>query len=315
MDVTRDLAKCPDLSAGAVVTIGAYDGVHRGHQEVIRQVRARAQARGAASVVLTFDRHPASVVRPESAPLLLTDLEQKIEALAATGIDHTVVLHFDEERSAETAEHFVQSVLAECLQAREIVVGDDFHFGHQRKGNVELLSQMGRQLGFEVVGLELVSWPGIEGPVSSTAIRRALGAGDLARAELMLGRPYDLRGLVVDGDKMGRELGFPTANVRVPSFRCLPADGIYAGWYESDRVGRVPSAISLGHRPTFYEDGSGGLLLEAHLIDFDGDLYGDRATVEFASFLRGQEKFDGVDALVAQIAADVDRAREMLVGA
>jgi riboflavin kinase/FMN adenylyltransferase len=315
MEVLHDVGACPRPDAGSVVTIGAYDGVHLGHQTVIAEVRQRAAADGLASAVVTFDRHPASVVRPESAPRLLTDLEQKLELLAATGLDRCLVISFDEPRSKEPAEEFVREVLVECLAAKVVIVGEDFHFGHQRRGNVDLLRSMGADLGFEVAGLPLVDAHGEAAgdgeKASSTAIRHALVAGDLARANALLGRPHEVRGVVAHGDARGRELGFPTANVSVPGDILLPADGIYAGWYERPDGEVHATAISLGRRPTFYEEAHASLL-EAHLLDFDGDLYGEHAKVRFVARLRGEVKFEGAEALVAQIQVDCDQARAVL---
>jgi riboflavin kinase/FMN adenylyltransferase len=315
VEVLHEVGSCPTPDLGTVVTIGAYDGVHLGHQAVIAAVRQRAEAGGMESAVVTFDRHPAAVVRPESAPRLLTDLDQKIELLAATGLDRCLVITFDEARSKEKAEEFVQEVLVDCLGAKVVIVGEDFHFGHQRKGNVALLEEMGRDLGFAVEGLALVDAEGRavgDGPkASSTAIRQALVAGDLAGANALLGRPHEVRGVVSHGDERGRELGFPTANVSVPGDILLPADGIYAGWYERPDGSVHASAISLGRRPTFY-DTAHASLLEAHLLDFDGDLYGEHAKVRFVSRLRGEERFDTVDALVEQIQRDCDQARAIL---
>jgi riboflavin kinase/FMN adenylyltransferase len=316
MQVLHDDDQRADPLTGTVTTIGAYDGVHRGHREVIRQVRELAAERDLQSAVVTFDRHPASVVRPESAPLLLTDLDQKLELLETTGIDHTLVVHFDEARSLEPAEEVVTEVLVGRLGARAVVVGDDFHFGHRRKGNVELLRAMGADLGFEVRGLELVGLDGEPAPdaddrVSSTAIRAALASGELDVANAMLGRPHEVRGVVGHGDERARDLGFRTANVAVPEDICLPADGIYAGWYlRPDGVVR-PAALSLGKRPTFYERADTSLL-EAHLLDFDGDLYDEPARVRFVQRLRDELRFDSVDDLVVQIGRDCDDARKVL---
>ncbi len=310
----RDVETCRP-GDGSVVTIGAYDGVHVGHQAVIAEVRRRAGDAGLASVVVTFDRHPASVVRPETAPRLLTDLEQKLELLEATGVDRCLVITFDEVRSQERAEDFVDEVLVGALGARQVIVGQDFHFGHGRKGNVALLEQMGRERGFEAVGLELVDADGRpagdDGRASSTAIRHALVAGDLVTANAMLGRHHEVRGLVAHGDKRGRELGFPTANVSVPGDILLPADGIYAGWFERADGSVHPTAISLGRRPTFYEEAHASLL-EAHLLDFDGDLYDEHVRVRFVARLRGEARFDSAEALVAQIRQDVEDTRTAL---
>jgi riboflavin kinase / FMN adenylyltransferase len=315
MEVLRDLSSCPRPPEGTAVTIGAYDGVHLGHRSVIREVRRRAAERGLASAVVTFDRHPASVVRPESAPRLLTDLDQKLELLAATGIDYCLVVTFDDTRSRESADDFVREVLAGCLAARAVVVGEDFHFGHNRAGNVALLRRLGDELGFDVEGLELVDGTGRaagEGErVSSTRIRHALVEGDLRLANALLGRPYEVRGIVARGDKRGRELGFPTANVSVPGDVLLPADGIYAGWFERADGSVHPTAISLGRRPTFYIEAHASLL-EAHLLDFEGDLYDEKVKVRFVAWLRGEVRFESVDDLVAQIARDCDEARHLL---
>src|SRR5262245_30813680 len=273
MQVVTDLVGASPSPSGAVVPIGAYDGVHLGHQAVLRLVRDLATARGHDAVCLTFDRHPAEVVRPETAPKVLTPLDQKLELLDATGfLDTTCVLTFDENRSHEPAEEFVRDVLVDGLGARLVVVGADFHFGYRRHGNVGLLEQMGAELGFEVLGLGLVP---VEGdptgrPYSSTVIRELLAEGDVAGAARMLGRPprpHEVRGTVEVGDQRGRDLGFPTANVAVPERVCLPADGIYAGTFvDGDGVERL-TAISLGRRPTFYER-QDAPLLEAHVLDF-----------------------------------------------
>ena len=313
--VRQDEIDAP-LSEGSVVTIGAYDGVHLGHRKVLRLVRELADARGLDAGLVTFDRHPAEVVRPESAPRLLTTLDQRLELLEDTGLlDIVCVLTFDEARSHETAEEFVAEVLVAMLRARVVVVGEDFHFGYRRGGNVALLGQMGADLGFEVVGLGLVA-PEIDPehePYSSTRVRTVLAGGDVAGAAVLLGRPHEVRGSVVAGDRRGHELGFPTANLAVPAEICLPADGIYAGEFRGADGGWRPCAISLGRRPTFYEHADHSLL-EAHLLDFDGDLYGQPAAVRFVERLRGEQRFGTVDALVAQMARDCAEARKILLG-
>jgi riboflavin kinase/FMN adenylyltransferase len=312
MQVIADLAHPPALPNGTVVTIGAYDGVHTGHRALIDEVRRMAATLGCATAVVTFDKHPAMVVRPDSAPRLLTDLEQKLELLDSTGIDYTVVVHFDEERSRESAEDFVEEVLVRALRARAVVVGHDFHFGHGRRGNVEMLTTLGREHGFDVHGYTLFNDPEGEAPVSSTRIRELLAAGQVAEAAELLGRPHEVRGVVQRGDgRGGPELGYPTANVGVPAEVQLPCDGIYAGWYERPDGSVHAAAISLGRRPTFYEHADQSLL-EAYLLDFDGDLYGERAKVRFVARLRGEERFDSVDALIAQMGADVEATRQAL---
>ncbi len=312
MLVVTDPDACPWADDRAVITIGAYDGVHLGHQAVIAQVRRRADEIGAKSVVVTFDRHPASVVRPESAPRLLTSPDQKLELLEATGVDAVVIVPFDEHQASESPESFVDRVLVRCLHTRVVVVGEDFHFGRHRDGNVDLLRKLGVEADFDVEPVQLLPRrDGVDEPVSSTAIRRALAGGDIARANAMLGRPHEVRGVVFEGDQRGRLLGFPTANVAVPGGLCLPADGVYAGWYERQNGEVHPCAINLGRRPTFYEHADTSLL-EAHLLDVDVDLYGEHAEVRFMHFLRSERKFDGVDALIAQLGHDVAHARDLL---
>lgn len=318
MRVVREIADAADSSGrGAVVTIGVYDGVHRGHHEVLRLVRELADARDLEAVCVTFDRHPAEVVRPESAPRLLTTLEQRLELLDATGsLDTCYVLAFDEARSKEPAEDFVREVLVDGFHARLVVVGADFHFGHQRGGNVPLLERMGAELGFGVLGLGLVAADAEEGaggePYSSTRIRELLGAGRVEAAARLLGRPHEVRGTVEVGDKRARDWGMPTANLAVPDHICLPADGVYAGTLVDGAGVERAAAISIGSRPTFYE--AGDTLLEAYVLDFDGDLYGQYVKVRFLAHLRGQERYEDVDDLVTQMARDVEATRRLVAG-
>lgn len=315
MEVIFDTDRDVVADGGTAVTIGAFDGVHLGHRTLIAALRERARSVGVRSAVVTFDTHPASVVRPESAPLLLTDLDQKLELLADTGVDYAYVVRFDPARAAQSAEEFVIEDLIERLDVRLVAVGADFHFGAGRSGNVELLQRMGDVLGFEVVGHELVDVEGRASTtsVSSTRIRAALRDGDLTAASAMLGRPHEVRGVVGRGDGRARELGFRTANVGVPPEICLPADGIYAGRYVTPDGIERPCAISLGRRPTFYEDADASVL-EAHLLDFEADLYGQEARVRFIEWLRSEVKFDSVDALIAQMGADVEQCRRILAG-
>jgi riboflavin kinase / FMN adenylyltransferase len=309
-----EAARAAVRTGGAVVTIGAYDGVHLGHQAVLRLVRELADARGLEAALVTFDRHPAEVVRPESAPRLLTTLEQRLELLEATGtLDLCWVLTFDETRSKESAEDFVREVLVDGTGARLVVVGADFHFGHRRGGNVPLLERMGAELGFEVLGLGLVAIDGdtTGTPYSSTRIRELLAKGDVAEAARLLGRPHEVRGVVEHGDRRGGpHLEVPTANLSVPERICLPADSVYAGTFLAEDDVERPAAISVGTRPTFYEGGD--VLLEAHVLDFDGDLYDQPAKVRFREWIRGQERFESTDALIDQMDADVEATRRIL---
>jgi riboflavin kinase / FMN adenylyltransferase len=343
MEVTFGPQHSTSDANGSAVTIGAYDGVHLGHRHLIGRLRQLAAERELRSVVVTFDRHPAFVVRPESAPSLLTDLDQKLELLASTGVDETVVVRFDEQRANESAEDFVLEVLVQALKTRLVVVGEDFHFGHGRKGNVALLSGMGAQHGFEVVGLGLEADPS-GGVVSSTRVRHALAEGDVRTAAKLLGRHHEVRGIVVHGSgRGGSQLGFPTANVDVPSEIALPSPGIYACWYERPGGSVHPAAVSLGYRPTFsdhepaaaagdrtsetfandeeepalaalsaLEGGEELPVLEAFLLDFEGDLYAEPARVSFVERIRPEHRFDSVAQLVAAIEEDVARVREEL---
>lgn len=328
VDVITDLTDCHAGEVGHVVTIGTYDGVHLGHRAVIEATRRLARERGLASAVVTFDPHPAMVVRPESAPRLLVDLPQKLDLLAECGVDTVVVVPFDEVRSSETPEEFVASVLVDCLGTKAIIVGEDFHFGKNRAGDVALLGRLGRELGFEVRGLELVDQPSenrgsaagedassatgpVSSAISSTAIRAHLAAGRVESAADLLGRFHEIRGPVVAGDQRGRTIGFPTANVAVPRDRAIPADGVYAAWYERPDGSQHQAAVNVGKRPTFYQDAEHSLI-EAHLLDFDGDLYGEEARVRFVARLRPERRFDGIEELKAQLATDIEAARSAL---
>lgn len=323
MEVVRPSADTQGFSGGCVATIGAFDGVHLGHRRVIAQVRRLAAERRVPSAVVTFDRHPASVVRPESAPGLLTDLDQKLDLLAETGVDYTVVIHFDQERAHESAEDFVATVLVGFLHVRAVIVGADFHFGHRRAGNVALLEKLGSAeppvslggTGFDVIGVDLLDETGRPGAeaVSSTRIRQLLGEGDVAGAAALLGRSHQVRGPVVHGHKSGRPLGFPTADVEVPAGIVVPADGVYAGWYARPDGMRRPAVLSVGGRPTFAGEAD-PTPLEAYLLDFDGDLYGEEARVSFVARLRAERRFESAEELAAQIALDVDDTRRILAG-
>ena len=300
---------------GAAITIGAYDGVHLGHQAVIRRLTKAAGERDLASVVVTFEPHPARVLRPSSAPRLLCDLDTKLELLAETGVDATYVISFDADHAAEAPEHFIKRLLVDELRTRLVRVGADFRFGHRRGGDVTMLEDAGAELGFEVEGLALVGPDGrparVEEQVSSTAIRRALTEGRLHAANAMLGRPYEVRGTVVEGDRRGRTWGFPTANVAVAPEMLRPEPGICAGWLVRADGTRLPAAIYLGSRPTVYGD-DGDVVLEVHVLDWEGDLYGERVAVRFTDRIRGDAAFDSFEELTEQIGRDCDQARRIL---
>ncbi len=294
------------------VTVGAYDGVHVGHQAVIRATQQEADRLGIRSAVVTFEPHPALVLRPDLAPKLLTDLDQKLGLLEALGVDTTVVVPFDQQQATQSAETFVERVIVGCLSARSVIVGYDFHFGVEREGNVDFLRSIGERLGFTTDGMQLMPRPdGKTEPVSSTAIRRALAGGEVKTAARLLGRNYELRGVVIEGDRRGRTIGFPTANVAIPHEIALPADAVYAAWYVGPDGVRWPTAVNIGKRPTFYLDAEHSLV-EAHLIGFDGDLYGQPARVQMVELIRSEQRFDGLDALVEQLERDVRRATGIL---
>lgn len=294
------------------VTIGAFDGVHRGHLSVIAQTRAIAERFEAKSAIVTFEPHPAYVLRPENAPALLTSLGHKLELLEAAGIDTAVVIPFDMERSSESPADFVENVLVDCLNAKSVVVGADFHFGVNRAGNVEVLTTLGKQHGFEVEGVDLLRRDdGKVESISSTVIRRALAGGEIRTANALLGRAHEMRGPVVQGDQRGRTIGFPTANVAVKHEMSMPADAVYAAWYVRPDGVRMPAAVNVGKRPTFYLDAEHSLV-EAHVIEFEGDLYGEDARVQFVELIRSEQRFDGIDALQAQLKLDIETARSIL---
>jgi riboflavin kinase / FMN adenylyltransferase len=302
------VAAVPEDMEPTVVTVGMFDGVHRGHRALLDRVAAEAAARGVPAAAVTFDRHPLAVLRPGSEPPLLTTLDRKVELLGHAGMEIVLVLEFTRELSEVTAEAFATKVLFEALAARAVVVGENFRFGHKAAGDPALLADLARPRGVDVVAVPLHT----DGQqvVSSTRVRSELAAGDVAAAAASLGRPYAVEGTVVVGDRRGRPLlGIPTANLEVPPGIALPADGVYAGHLidEVDGVARA-AAISVGTNPQFGTERR----VEAHVLDFDGDLYGHRVSVGFAHHLRDQAVFAGLDELVAQMRADIDQARRLL---
>jgi len=311
--VWHDLAEIDRDLGPSVVTIGNFDGVHRGHRHVLAEARALADRLGRLPVVaVTFDPHPMTVIRRDLAPEPLTSVEERTALLTAAGADAVLVLRFTPELADEPAEGFADRVVFGALHAAGVVVGENFRFGHRALGDVALLRRLGTGRGAEVVGLALDGM-GDHG-WSSTYIRACLASGDVSAASEALGRPFSLQGRVVRGDRRGRELGYPTANVPVSSSRtAVPADGVYAGWLRRlDRPDAPwwPSAISVGTNPTF--DGT-DRRVESYVLDrTDLELYDDLVEVVFVEHLRGMVKFDLVEALVDQMADDVDRARELL---
>jgi len=296
----------------AVVTIGMFDGVHRGHREVLSEIRRRAEAMGGRSVLVTFHPHPLTIVRPEWAPPMLTTPVEKKEMLAESGLDYAVFLTFTPTLAAYSPRRFVEEILVDRVNVGELVVGYDHHFGKGREGNVDMLKVLGRELGFEVDVVGPVASQGEA--ISSTKIRNALLEGDVETARRGLGRPYSLRGLVVRGDQRGRTLGFPTANLEVrgagegPGSKLIPSPGIYAvrGTVRSDTF---DGALHLGPRPTFRGSPP---TIELHLLGFEEDIYGEEVRVDFVKYLREVRPFKTSQALVQQMKEDVEQAREVL---
>jgi riboflavin kinase / FMN adenylyltransferase len=293
----------------SVVTIGNFDGVHRGHRVLLRRAVDAARDAGVRSVAVTFDPHPAAVLRPGSEPLAVQSLGDRAEALLDVGVDLVLVLPFTRELAALTPDAFVERVLVARLEATRVIVGTNFRYGHKAAGDVVHLADAGESHGFGVEAVTLLELDGA--PISSTELRRRIGEdGDLAWANRALGRPFRLAGEVVRGDQRGRTIGFPTANIEVPGDQLLPANGVYAGIATVGGV-RSGAVTNVGTRPTF--DGE-GVTVEVHLLDTDRDLYGQHLEVSFLHRLRGEQRFDGPDALVAQIARAAAAARD-LVGA
>ncbi|MFC9917813.1 bifunctional riboflavin kinase/FAD synthetase [Agromyces binzhouensis] len=292
----------------SAVTIGKFDGVHQGHRAVIAKLREIAESRHLDTVAITFDRHPAAFHAPDRCPPQLVSTRQKLELLATTGLDATVLLHYDGALASNSAEAFVRRFLVDALDARVLLVGHDFRYGAGNEGDVELLRRQGLEHGFDVVVVEDVVPEGGR-RVSSTWIRELLEAGDVEHAAELLGHVPTVSGIVVHGFKRGRELGYPTANLALDSEGFVPGDGVYAGWLIDGGV-RYPAAISVGDNPTF--EGVPKKQVEAYVLDRDLDLYDHVVGVEFAHRIRGMEKFDGIDALVVQMGRDVDTARELV---
>jgi riboflavin kinase/FMN adenylyltransferase len=288
------------------VALGTFDGVHLGHRRVIQTAIERAQALGVRSAVATFDPRPVSVIVPERAPDSLTSLERRLELLREAGVDDVLVINFTLELAARTPAQFADEVLVGQLEAVEVVVGQNFRFGHRRAGDVDVLRELGRERGFGVTVAPLFEFDGE--PVSSSRIRELIRLKYVEDAGRLLGRPPSLEGEVVRGDGRGRELGVPTANLGMAPRFVQPAEGVYAGDVVLADGRTFRAAISVGTNPTF--DGEREVRVEAHLLRFDEDLYGARIRVDFRRYLRGQRKFDNLDDLVAQMRADIAAADE-----
>jgi riboflavin kinase/FMN adenylyltransferase len=318
----RGLEDVPGDWGRSVVTVGSFDGVHRGHQLIVGRAVRHARELGAHSVVVTFDPHPSEVVRPGSHPPLLAPHHRRAELMAELGVDAVLILPFTREFSQQAPADFVRQVLVDALRAAVVVEGPNFRFGHRAAGDVALLRRLGEEHGFtvDVVDLHERGEAGGGQPFSSSLARRLVAEGDMRGAAEVLGRPHRVEGVVVRGAQRGRELGYPTANVETLPHTAIPRDGVYAGWLtvaqpgrlvgEGESGERMPAAISVGTNPTF--DGT-SRTVEAYAIDRVGlDLYGLHAAVDFLSFLRGMEKFATVDALLDRMADDVKRARELI---
>ncbi|MGW5739419.1 MULTISPECIES: bifunctional riboflavin kinase/FAD synthetase [Streptomyces] len=310
----RGLEDIPQDWGRSVVTIGSYDGVHRGHQLIIGRAVERARELGIPAVVVTFDPHPSEVVRPGSHPPLLAPHHRRAELMAELGVDALLILPFTTEFSKLSPADFVVKVLVDKLHARLVVEGPNFRFGHKAAGNVAFLTELGATYDYEVDVIDLFVSGAAGGgePFSSTLTRRLVAEGDVEGAAEILGRPHRVEGVVVRGAQRGRELGYPTANVETLPHTAIPADGVYAGWLHAQ--GEVmPAAISVGTNPQF--DGT-ERTVEAYAIDRVGlDLYGLHVAVEFLAFVRGQAKFDSIDSLLVAMADDVKKARDLIEAA
>lgn len=291
-----------------VATIGVFDGVHRGHQRIVSRTLARAAELRLPAVAVTFEPLPEVVLRPDSAPPLLTTFDRRLQLLAGLGVDGVYVVHFDAEFARLSPAEFTSSVLVDALRAVDVLVGENFRFGRRASGDVSTLAELGSASGFMVDAVSLAHPDGDDAPpFSSTWIRERIAAGDVEGATVALGRPHRVEGVVVHGDHRGRELGYPTANLDVPLELAVPADGVYAGWLDG-----MPAAVSIGTNPTFHGTSR---RVEAHVLDRDDlDLYGEYMSLDLVARLRGMVAFDGVEPLLAQMAIDVAQTRVVLAG-
>jgi len=306
MQTLHSISELSVVPGPIFLAIGVFDGVHRGHQAVISTSGQHAHAAEGTSVVVTFDPHPAKVLRPRDAPHLLTATQHKIALIRALGVSHLLIIEFNREFAATSPEDFVQQLVTHSKPLREICVGHEWSFGKDRRGNLDLLKKLGAQFDFNVVGIPPVMVH--SAVVSSTAIRRAVEAGSLAKAAEMLGRDYTILGAVMRGDQLGKKIGFPTANLSAHSEQ-FPPNGVYLAeaWFEGILYHGV---VNLGYRPTV-SGGKSQRLLEIHLLDFERDIYGEDLEVRFVRYLRPERKFESVEALARQINADVRQAREL----
>lgn len=310
MEIFRGISKLDRAFTRPVLTLGNFDGVHLGHQAILDLVIARARALGGESILYTFEPHPRRVLQSESGLRLLATFEQKVETMTALGLDAIVAEPFNHEFAKVSPEHFIDHHIHERIRPVEVFVGYDFQFGKDREGSMRLLTERGPHLGFSVTVVAEVQVEGRD--VNSTRIRELLAAGEVEEATILLGRPFCARGAVIEGDRRGRTIGFPTANL-APETEILPAPGVYFGHLrclggDAAWAGKLlPVVTNVGFRPTFHDGRD--LVAEAHVLDFDGDLYGVEIDLTFEGRLRAEQRFDSVDALREQIGKDVARAR------
>jgi riboflavin kinase/FMN adenylyltransferase len=309
VELWRSLSEVPEEIGRTAVVIGNFDGVHRGHQHVVRRGRELADASGLTLVAVTFEPHPMAVLRPDHAPVMLSTLEQRADLLREAGADAVLALPFDRDMASWSPDEFAGRVLVTTLHAAAVVVGANFRYGCKAAGDVACLGAYGHDHDFSVEGIPLDGGPQVW---SSTYVRTCIASGDVAGAAEALGRPYAVRGIVVKGDQRGRELGFPTANVPADAQTAVPPDGVYAGWLTRCDTGeRFPAAISVGTNPTF--EGVVGRRVESYVLDrTDLDLYGVEVEVGFVEHLRGMVAYTGIEPLIEQMHADVERTREIL---
>jgi riboflavin kinase/FMN adenylyltransferase len=309
LQVVKDPFRPVDLPRGGVVTVGNFDGVHRGHQTMLADVAARARELDVPSVVVTFDPHPLKVLHPERAPKMIQTLRQREEAIEACGIDALVLVPFTRDFSLTPAETFIRELLVKRLAAREVHVGARFIFGKERGGNLEVLRSCGEAWGFGVTGLADIA--DAVGAISSTRIRNALQEGDAGAARALLGRPYAMDGIIAKGDRMGRRIGFPTMNLK-PDNELLPKDGVYFTAVRIDSFERTFACVTnIGCRPTVYEDFA--TTIESYILDFSSDVYGERVRLSFFGRVRDEKTFPSLLDLTAQIRRDVEAARAYFV--
>lgn len=305
MNVYRDLDQVPASLIDPVVTLGNFDGVHRGHRRIFELLNDEARALGGGALVITFHPHPLKVLFPERAPLLITTLEERIELIRRCGVGHLLCIPFTTEFARRSADRFVDEVLVDRLAVRKVIVGEDFRFGRDRAGDLAFLRDRGEKHGFEVKTVQPIRLDGTE--VSSTRIRQAIRAGEVRESARLLGRRYGIQGTVVTGDRRGKGLGFPTANLNTGA-ELLPPNGVYAVWAQVEGEW-LPGVASLGIKPTF---AGSTYTIEVHIFDFGGDIYGRPLRVDFVDRLREERSYPNVQALVEQIERDVQQARRVL---